>query len=97
MGYRVIGKPRTNPFFTLLMFVSLLFVVTTLGYLMGPFLARRAAEGLSGPSAVGDWFERKGVVALAIEFCAMFILAILAMSTDRYFEPKKPPDSKTLP
>ena len=90
MGYRVIGKPKSNPFFTLLMLVSLVFVVTVLGYLMGPFIARRVADRLSGPSALADWFERWGVVTLSVEFGVMFVLAILAMSTDRYFEPKKP-------
>ncbi len=85
-------KSGWNPFYTLLMIVSTLFVITTLGYLVGPFVARRAIDrqdvGVSPLSALlAGWFERKGVIALAIEFAAMAFLAIAAMATDRYFFP----------
>ncbi len=83
-------KPRKNPFFTLLMIVSTLFLVTTLGYLVGPFVEQRAiaskGTGANPVSvALAGWFERRGVVALAIEFVVMTVLAILSMTTDRYF------------
>lgn len=82
-------KPKPNPFYVLLMLVSTLFVVTSLGYLVGPYVAQRVAEGKAAPSPLSDWFERKGVLALAIEFVAMTILALLAMSTDHLFDPKR--------
>src|SRR5207237_9209772 len=85
-------KPRPNPFYVLLMLVSTLFVITALGYLVGPYVERQAAEGRApapASRALAGWFERKGVVALAIEFAAMTVFAILAMATDRYFAPSK--------
>jgi hypothetical protein len=82
-------RPRANPFYVLLMAVSTLFVVTTLGYLVGPYAAQRVAEGKAAPSPLADWFERKGVVALAIEFGLMAALALLAMATDHLFDGRK--------
>ena len=82
-------KPRPNPFYVLLMAVSTLFVVTTLGYLVGPYAAQRVAEGRAAPSPLADWFERKGVLALAIEFGLMTVLALLAMTTDHLFDGSK--------
>jgi len=34
------NKPRPNPFYVLLMVVSTLFVVTSMGYLVGPLVER---------------------------------------------------------
>ncbi len=74
---------RKNPFYVLLMIASTLFVITTLGYLVGPFIEQRAIDGLGNRSALASWFDRKGVAALAIEFAAMCVLAFLAVATDR--------------
>lgn len=89
-------KPRPNPFYVLLMLVSTLFVITAMGYLMGPFVERQALEQpgagpTSGSRALASWFERKGVLALTIEFGAMLALSLLAMATDRHFSPPKAP------
>jgi hypothetical protein len=81
-------KGRRNPFYTLLMLASLVFVVTTLGYLVGPFVERRAIEGVGKRSALVSWFDRRGVAALAVEFAAMCALALLAVATDRHFTPE---------
>lgn len=83
-------KARPNPFYVLLMVVSTLFVVTSMGYLVGPFVERQAVDNPGagpgpGSRALAAWFERRGVVALGIEFVAMFLLALLAMATDRHF------------
>ncbi len=75
----------SNPFYTLLMIVSTLFVVTILGYLIGPYAEQRVIEGKAAPSPLAAWFERKGVVALGIEFAVMTVLAVLAMATEDYF------------
>ena len=89
------------------MIVSTLFVVTTLGYLVGPFAAQRAIDHKGAGAnplsdALAGWFERRGVVALAIEFAAMLVLSVLAMTTDRYFSrpvavavPRSPRDAPT--
>ena len=82
-------KPPRNPFYTLLMVASLLFVVTTLGYLVGPFVEQRAIDGTGKRSALVSWFDRRGVLALAIEFGAMCVLALLAVATDRHFTARK--------
>ena len=81
---------RKNPFYGLLMLASTLFVVTTLGYLVGPFIEQRAIDGRGARSALAGWFDRKGVLALAIEFAAMCILAFLAVAMDRHFSEAKP-------
>jgi hypothetical protein len=83
------SKLARNPFYTLLMVASLLFVVTTLGYLVGPFVEQRAIEGVGERSALVSWLDRKGVLALAIEFGAMCVLALLAVATDRHFTARK--------
>ncbi|MDB5353519.1 MAG: hypothetical protein JWN86_4766 [Planctomycetota bacterium] len=87
-------KPRPNPFYILLILVSTLFAITVMGYLVGPFVERQALERPgAGPSplsrALAAWFERKGVVALAMELVAMLVLGVLAMATDRYFSPPR--------
>ncbi len=89
-------KPRSNPFYVLLMAVSTLFVITSLGYLVGPYVAQQAIDHPgAGPSQgsrnLAAWFERKGVIALAMEFVAMLVLGGLAMATDRFYAPPKKP------
>ena len=88
-------KPRPNPFYVLLMAASTLFVVTAMGYLVGPFVEKQALDNPGagpgkGSMALAGWFERKGVIALAVEFVAMLVLSLLAMGTDRFFAPPKP-------
>ncbi len=89
-------KPRPNPFYVLLMVVSTLFVVTALGYLVGPYVEIRAksnplAASNTASRALAGWFDRKGVWALMIEFGIMLVLGVLAMATDRHFQPPSPP------
>lgn len=79
---------RKNPFFVLLLVVSTLFVITVMGYLVGPFVEARLVEhDGAGPSAgsraLASWFDRKGVQALAIEFGLMVVLSILAILAER--------------
>ena len=88
------GKPRPNPFYVLLVLVSTLFVITAMGYLIGPFVERQAIENRgAGPSAgsraLAAWFDRRGVLALGLEFGLMVVLSLLAMTTDRYFSSAK--------
>jgi cytochrome c biogenesis factor len=82
-----------NPFYVILLIVSTAFVVTVLAYLVGPYTQQKALEN---PASVGAsskamaaWFNRNGVLALTVEFTAMFACAILAMTTDQWFHGKK--------
>ena len=86
--------PRPNPFYVLLILVSTLFVMTALGYLVGPYVEQQAidragAGPTSGSRALASWFDRKGVQALTIEFAAMVIFGMLAMFLDRHFTATK--------
>jgi hypothetical protein len=77
-----------NPFYVLLLVASTLFVVTTLGYLVGPMTQEASgAGGNSGGPA--KWLDRHGPMALGVEFVVMLVSGLLAMATDRWF-PEKP-------
>jgi ABC-type uncharacterized transport system permease subunit len=88
------GRGFPNPFYALLMVVSTMFVITTLAYLIGPSVERRALEDPTaiapGRRAFAAWFDRNGVLALGVEFGIMLVSAILAMVTDHWFSVKKP-------
>jgi predicted PurR-regulated permease PerM len=90
----MVKRPRKlpNPFYILLLIVSTLFVITALGYLVGPMIEQRARQQAKGPPspasrALADWLERRGPLALGIEFLVMLGSGILAMSTDHWFSP----------
>jgi hypothetical protein len=78
------SEPR-NPFYTILLFVSLLFVVTALAWAIVPTLEEKArAEGRPVPPSEfravlrdngGDW--------LLYEVAAMIIFGLLSMGLDR--------------
>ena len=81
-----------NPFYVLLLLSSTLFVMTTLGYLIGPTVREHAKSGT--PSAgLTDWLDRRGPAALGVEFVVMFVSAFLAMATDHLF-PERPARTK---
>jgi hypothetical protein len=97
-------RPRkttfANPFFTVLLLASTVFVLTALGYYISLVVhdqaVRNPQQGPGAPSrALADWFDRRGPVALAAEFVVMLLASILAMATDRRFEPKPPAAPKT--
>jgi hypothetical protein len=77
-----------NPFYVLLLVASTLFVVTTLGYLVGPTVQEQSgARGTAGGPV--KWLDRHGPMALGVEFVVMLASGLLAMATDRWF-PDKP-------
>jgi hypothetical protein len=84
-----------NPFYVLLLAASVLFVLTTFGYLVAPLVHNQdgAAVG-SGPAA---WFDRNAPTALGIEFAVMLAAGLLAMATDRWFPSKPAPARKDPP
>jgi hypothetical protein len=96
-----------NPFYLALLVASVVFTVTVFAYLIGPSLAQRVHDhpeaGRPGPGSVAlaAWLDRSGPTALAVEFAVMFVTAVLAMATDRWFTaapassrpPGRPPTS----
>src|SRR5258708_33285595 len=87
--------PNANPFYVVLLLVSTAFVITALGYLIGPFVQQRAIDrpqagpGL-GSRALSDWLDRRGPLALGIEFGLMFVCGLLAMATEHWFSRRRP-------
>jgi len=73
-----------NPFFPLLVVVSVVFVVTACAF---GVMALRAIS----PAATGGhhpllaFLDRHGVLLLMVEVAVLAAMAILAMSTDRYW------------
>ena len=88
-------RPRleafANPFFVLLKGVSVLFVLTVLGYLVSPYvLEPRAGQPVreTGSVALAAWLDRNAPMTLAAEFVIMLAAGILAMATDPWFTPR---------
>ena len=85
-------KVLPNPFFVLLLIASTAFVVTALMYYVSPMAAQRAAEqSRPGPRALADWLDRRGPLALGVEFVVMTATGVIAMLTDDWFAPGKRP------
>jgi hypothetical protein len=90
-----------NPFYVVLLLSSTIFTVTTLGYLVSPYIQqqvmnRPGAGPGPGSVALAKWLDRHGPMALGVEFLVMLLSALLAMATDRWF-PSKPgrPNTKS--
>jgi hypothetical protein len=87
-------KPTmANPFYVVLLLVSTAFVLTALGYLIGPFVQQAAIdhpENQQGPgsAALSGWLDRRGPLALGVEFGLMFVSGLLAMATEHWFSPR---------
>jgi hypothetical protein len=79
------AEPR-NPFFTLLMIASVMFVITALAYAVIPTLQDRAADaGAVVPeSAFRDALKRNGGRWLLYEVAAMIVLGVTSMLVDRH-------------
>jgi hypothetical protein len=77
-------EPR-NPFYFLLIIVSLLFVVTALAYALVPTLEQKAADlgQPAPPSALRDSLRQNGWGWLLYELAAMTVLSLLSMGLDR--------------
>ena len=82
-----------NPFYLVLLLASTAFMVTVLAYLVSPYAAERPNAG-AGSRALVDWIDRRGPLALAVEFAVMLASGLAAMATDRWFVPKTKPARK---
>ena len=76
----------TNPFFATLVVVSIVFVVTILGYLAAPYAINPRPVAQSEVSrAFALWIDRHGPMILGVEFVVMLVTGVLAMVTDDWF------------
>lgn len=96
------GRVLPNPFFAALLLASTVFVVTCFAYLIGPYLLERAAKRPERAGSLGfaAWLDRRGPLAIGVEFVVMLLLAGSAMILDDRFPKKRkavvptpPPDS----
>jgi|GEM_PF-3224970 uncharacterized membrane protein len=87
------AEPR-NPFYVLLVVVSLLFVVTALAYALVPALEQKAADAGSPPppSPIRDSLRSDGWLWLLCEGAAIVVLALLSMGLDRWRRWRCPPE-----
>lgn len=92
------SEPR-NPFYLLLLLVSLLFVMTALGYAVVPLLEEKAREagGVVPESPFRDALRSDGWLWLLYELAAMFVFGILSMVLDRMRSLKKAAEERTIP
>jgi len=91
-------EPR-NPFYLLLLVVSVLFVVTALAYGLVPVLEEKAAAAGEPPppSAFREALRADGWKWLLAELAAMIVLALLSMGLDRLRSLQKQRSEATIP
>src|SRR5262245_9833915 len=92
------AEPR-NPFYILLLIVSVLFVVTALGVAVVPILMEKATQAGADVPAEGfhQTLKREGVWWLLYVVAAVVVLALLAMLLDRLRSLKKARPAGTIP
>ena len=83
-------EPR-NPFYLLLLLVSLLFTVSALAVAVVPVLERKAADAGQAPppSEVRDALRNDGWRWLLVEVAAMVVFGLASMGLDRLRRLKK--------
>ena len=79
------AEPR-NPFYILLLLISLAFVLTALAYAVVPVLEQKAREAgeMPPPSPFRDSLREDGWQWLLYEVGAMVIAGLLSMGLDRW-------------
>lgn len=78
------AEPR-NPFYILLLAVSVAFVATVLAYAIVPWEQQP------------PWLQVNGWKLLLVEVGAIIVLGLLSMALDRWRFLRKPPASATIP
>src|SRR5262245_46632270 len=92
-------EPR-NPFYILLILVSLGFVVTALAYAIVPILEQKATDAGNPPppSPFRDSLRSDGWLWLIYEGAAITILGLVSMGYDRLLRAlKRSPSTATIP
>ncbi len=77
-----------NPFYVLLLVSSIVFVLTTLAYLVVPGVLSGHVKAMPSAVAFLKAFDRNVPLALTIEVVLMILSGALAMLTDRWFPEK---------
>ena len=77
-----------NPFYVLLLVSSVLFVLTTLAYLVVPGILSGPVQGSARAVSFLKAFDRNTPFALTIEVVVMILSGAFAMLTDRWFPEK---------
>lgn len=79
------SEPR-NPFYLLLLLISLAFVLTALAYAVVPVLEQKAREAGEEPppSPFRDSLREDGWKWLLVEVAAMIVVGLLSMGLDRW-------------
>ncbi|MCS6976318.1 MAG: hypothetical protein NZM31_04820 [Gemmatales bacterium] len=77
-------EPR-NPFYDLLVAVSVVFVVTVLAYALVP------------PQHQPTWFFQNGWIILLVEVAAVVVLGLLSMGLDRWRTLRQSPSERQPP
>jgi hypothetical protein len=79
------AEPR-NPFYLLLLVISLAFVLTALAYAVVPVLEQKAREAGEEPppSPFRDSLREDGWKWLLVEVAAMIVVGLLSMGLDRW-------------
>jgi hypothetical protein len=79
------SEPR-NPFYLLLLFTGLLFIVTVLAYAVIPVLEQKAMDAGTMPPAspFRTALRENGAIWVLLEVAALVILGLLSMGLDRY-------------
>jgi hypothetical protein len=92
------AEPR-NPFYFLLLFASVLFVVTALAYAVVPVLEEKARDAGEEPppSAFRDALRHDGWRWLLYQVVTMIVFGFLSMGLDRLRRLQKERSSKTIP
>jgi len=83
-----------NPFFTVMMATTVVFVLTVLAYLVSPYVLQPAvANAAQVPSSVAmaQWLDRNAPMSLAVEFIVMLVTGVVAMVTDPWFTTRSKP------
>lgn len=90
-------EPR-NPFYFLLLLVSLLFAVTALAVAVVPTLEQRAADAGQAlpPSELRDLLRSDGWKWLLYELAALVLFALLSMGLDRLRSLQNPRPEVTI-
>jgi uncharacterized membrane protein len=75
----------TNPFYPLLVAVSIVFVITACAYCVMAFSAISPRGGHSAHPLL-TFLDRHGMVLLMAEVAVLAAVSLLAMGTDRYWD-----------
>jgi hypothetical protein len=75
----------TNPFYPLLIVVSIVFTITAAAYVLMTVRAISPTGAVSSPHPLMDFLDQHGVRVLLLEVAALAIVSFLAMGTDSYW------------